>query len=1647
MTEFTLDEAAAQAVRENGLLIEGDNITIKKIVLCSEEERAAIKDPLAKLERYDENNRDEYWLTLPRYAISPDENTTVTINISGSGTPEAFYNTYDEQGEHRHEINITTNNNGSLTLENFSEHFCIAPTSGKFFIESIVIGDGNNNIVIESDYFDGYEAYAPLTVPDYSLNWNVSAFITAKDLKAAGAKAGDVLKITADSVQITPEDGEPYPSCCLSVYPFCSEEPAADGIDGYTYWTLTQEMINKGIILRGECKITGISLCAKSGETRNPVTETVQEVLVSEPVQFVVEKTWQDENGNNCEEFTTLTFDAGRIYHAGDILRLYISAIQPEACFMAVTTCDDNGLNNDLRDEYGNYDIWSGMPCIDIPLSAEDVAKIEKLGFRIFGKGFTLNRAELVSETEVGKTSVLAEVPARNNYVIDDPLSFLPENAQVAYVVADVYGNEGCGDISHNSPTYNWIQGHPEPGGELHVGFEPWRFDFTEDKPLESGSQICIQNYNEFPIMLHEVRFYNANDEVIFTLDASKADLNVIPCARVYDGDEFWLNPGYFLGEDLYARFDHMVIKTNGSNYFTVGYVDSNGEYTETPAESDTIELSKSVLGEDWVKLVAANGAVALISVTYYDENGEVLKVLDYTNVEENFIPPVPFTTLAKGDSYRLSPYALLSAEQLAQLHTIVVETTGDGSSGGAFSWDQYNEDKTDDKGNPAPGYDWTCSGDFTSGSEWRFENFTSIIDNSHPVLSINCWWDEVEGKENIGESRVGIAAIRFEDAEGNEILRIDAENMPKTICAVEPPVSEVDDSHNYVINIAGILEKIGSELTAEDIRKVEVRTLGLGGLNVGRNEMVGEKLTWTSTDWINAGGVAFVDVNLSDEDGRVTIQNWDDNNVFELYSVSLYDENSTLIVTLDASNAYLNSEHTPIFSGIANPAEDLYEGTFIYTDSILKGLETDASKVAYVDIEAYGRGVVRAYNGGDNDDKFFDFAGWTSIPVTLEEGSSVINIEATDGEDGGIGELVVMQVAFKNAQGEIIAVLDDSDIKKNVPASSDKVLFEINMSDDVAWNNAFIVNSKQLLGDNFSKLARTEVKVKGYGNGGIGWNNDYAWTDYPNDCLNGGISTWTATGKPSEAHGNIAIMSWWMYQSIESVTFYDADDKVLFVLNADNAELNTETLDCTDYVKFNMYDYPLTAQPENSIWFAPKMKVAEGGWLQVTVKVPADVSDENPSVIYLVSGEDDEGNEKRIAEYTLGYANNIGKEYICSFEIDLDKELTDWINENGVTVCGDKLKVSHIVAGKVDAPVVEANPEDGKVILTWNAVPGADEYTVYQYDDEFNASPLVTTTDTTYTVENLTNGQEYRFFVVACKQDLESTYIEYNDATAATPYAFNVTGHSLLLGDDIGVNFYMDIADSILADSTAEVKFTVNGRETLVPVSGAAKTESGYKFTCRVAAAEMNDVIKGQLYVGGEALGDEFTYSVKTYADYILAHDKDYGEEVSLVKAMLNYGAAAEKYFRGQTEMEFNKPEISAEDLAQYQHTVTDNDSVIDYVGQVIALKSKVTAKLYFSGKEFALSDFAVTENGYAVETSRLSIGSDKNGTYLAISGIAADEMANVFEVTVGGVTVGNYSVYSYVLGAIDSDIKGLSDVVAALCRYGNSAYNYRAQ
>lgn len=286
----------------------------------------------------------------------------------------------------------------------------------------------------------------------------------------------------------------------------------------------------------------------------------------------------------------------------------------------------------------------------------------------------------------------------------------------------------------------------------------------------------------------------------------------------------------------------------------------------------------------------------------------------------------------------------------------------------------------------------------------------------------------------------------------------------------------------------------------------------------------------------------------------------------------------------------------------------------------------------------------------------------------------------------------------------------------------------------------------------------------------------------------------------------------------------------------------------------------------------------------------------------------------------------------------------------------------------------------------------------------------------------------------------------------AAPLFAASVAGHSLLLGDSIAVKFYMELSDNLVSDESAKMTFTVNGKKSVIPVSQAQETtlneKKVYAFTCYVAAAEMTDVISAQVSVG-EIGGEVFTYSVQDYAKVILADTEgENAKYIPLVKAMLNYGAAAQKYFHHNTETLANSvlddgdtetAAVTLSELEPYKFTCSDNDADLDFNGYLISLNSRITAKLYFSDT-FTLKDVTVLSGGQKVASSRLTIGTDRNGTYLAISGINAGDFDSSFNITVGGITIENFSCYSYLFQCRKHNLTELTDLVNTLYRYNEA-------
>ena len=319
------------------------------------------------------------------------------------------------------------------------------------------------------------------------------------------------------------------------------------------------------------------------------------------------------------------------------------------------------------------------------------------------------------------------------------------------------------------------------------------------------------------------------------------------------------------------------------------------------------------------------------------------------------------------------------------------------------------------------------------------------------------------------------------------------------------------------------------------------------------------------------------------------------------------------------------------------------------------------------------------------------------------------------------------------------------------------------------------------------------------------------------------------------------------------------------------------------------------------------------------------------------------------------------------------------------------------------------------------------------------------------------------------------------------------LAGYSLSLTGNIGVNFYMELSNDIVNDESAYMNFTLpNGTTSKVYVSGThedgstATTDTTvkngvtyYVFTCEVAAKEMTSDIKAQMIGNnGEKTGKVYTYTVKEYADYILSHmsaDESLTSRatIQLVKGMLNYGGAAQKYFGYKTDK-------LASDGLDLTEPVFDDTSIISFIkGEenkasitYYSDSDKVTFKSAYlslnSTTDLCVSvqfaeDVTVQEDMFEILFDSKEISKDqyeitkvnKENCYkITLHGIKASQLQKQYEFEVAlpdtepavlkyGATSYAYTVMS---GACDNinNIESLREVVKALSAYGSCAQGY---
>ena len=295
---------------------------------------------------------------------------------------------------------------------------------------------------------------------------------------------------------------------------------------------------------------------------------------------------------------------------------------------------------------------------------------------------------------------------------------------------------------------------------------------------------------------------------------------------------------------------------------------------------------------------------------------------------------------------------------------------------------------------------------------------------------------------------------------------------------------------------------------------------------------------------------------------------------------------------------------------------------------------------------------------------------------------------------------------------------------------------------------------------------------------------------------------------------------------------------------------------------------------------------------------------------------------------------------------------------------------------------------------------------------------------------------------------------------------AVSLYGRSITLKDNIDVNYYMEMSDSVF-EHDAYLEFKIGGQTYKLNASDAAEVnENGktlYKFSCPVNAAQMSDTIETRIVIDNKT-EEEYSYSVKEYATELLSKSNEYPEEtIKLVKALLNYGTAAQTFFKYNTGKPANAglsdtdKAVANADFAAYKAVIkTDSansqSNGLTYYGSSLICKSEMTVRHYFMVNEgcdinnYKFSYVNADGNEVSLTPKKAS-----DGVYCVdINGIMARNLNSIFACKVTGKNKAcifelDYGPFSYSQKVIDSGNSSteLKNLVNALYWYWY--YGYR--
>ena len=264
---------------------------------------------------------------------------------------------------------------------------------------------------------------------------------------------------------------------------------------------------------------------------------------------------------------------------------------------------------------------------------------------------------------------------------------------------------------------------------------------------------------------------------------------------------------------------------------------------------------------------------------------------------------------------------------------------------------------------------------------------------------------------------------------------------------------------------------------------------------------------------------------------------------------------------------------------------------------------------------------------------------------------------------------------------------------------------------------------------------------------------------------------------------------------------------------------------------------------------------------------------------------------------------------------------------------------------------------------------------------------------------------------------------------------------HSVTLGGDIGVNFYINSKTADFAsDENAYVKFTWdNGTYNKeVKLKDLTTDADGYyKATVDVVAAQMAHKIHAEVYLNGAKLEQTDDYSVQDYAEAVYNNPGAYDnkgkprELQELAKALLNYGAMAqivfdeylvEKPAPDDTVKTVGQTDFSGITAEQIKAAVNGEASDLKEVAEQLDAEFYTSSLIYLSRNTLRLYFTPASKTVGALDGKGFSGNLSEYYYFKDVENIPAAELDDQQTFTVGGTTF-TFSALDYAAAVVNSD------------------------